>query len=100
MPRNVVMDGDNMLPTLADGKASPRSQMCWKRRNDTAIRLHNWKLVNSSAGSGLFNLSGDPGESHDLTDERPDKLQELKSAFDKWLVEMEQAEPRGPFRDF
>jgi hypothetical protein len=36
----------------------------------------------------------------DLSKTNPGKLAEMKQAYQDWLNEMEDAEPRGPFRDF
>ena len=100
LPDGVVIDGHDMLPALANGAASPRSTMFWKRRGDKAARVGQWKWVDTPKGGGLFDLSVDIGEQNDLTKKRPDKAAELKSAFDAWMNEMDAAEPRGPFRDF
>jgi hypothetical protein len=48
----------------------------------------------------LFDLSKDVGETNDLSDQFPNKLNELKAAFAQWKAEMDAAEPRGPFRDY
>jgi hypothetical protein len=49
---------------------------------------------------GLYHLAEDIGETNDLSQQNPEKLAELKAAFANWLKTMEEAEPRGPFRDF
>jgi hypothetical protein len=49
---------------------------------------------------GLFNLSTDIGENHDLSQSHPEILKMVKQRYQQWLTEMEQAEPRGPFRDY
>ena len=99
-PRGVVLDGFDMTPVLAGKQKSPREEMFWQRRDDRAARVGNWKWVQSSRGSGLFDLSKDIGEQNDLSKERPDVLQMVKSRFVAWEKRMAEAEPRGPFRDF
>jgi len=74
--------------------------MFWQRRADKAARVGNFKWVESSRGSGLFDLSRDIGEQHDLSKEKPDVLNKVKSRFAAWKKLMADAEPRGPFRDF
>ena len=74
--------------------------MCWQRRGDKAARAGSFKWVESARGSGLFDLSNDIGEQHDLSKDKPDVLNEVKSRFAAWEKQMAQAEPRGPFRDF
>ena len=99
-PTNVVLDGFDMTPILTGKKASPRTEMFWERQGDRAARAGNWKWVESARGSGLFDLSRDIGEQQDLSAERPDVLRRLRGRFTAWKQRMQQAEPRGPFRDF
>ncbi len=99
-PAELQFDGYDMLPVLAGQAASPRREMFWQRRADKAARVGNWKWVESSRGGGLFDLSKDIGETTDLSQSHPQKLAELKAAFDRWRTEMDAAEPRGPFRDY
>jgi arylsulfatase A-like enzyme len=100
LPEGVVYDGFDMLPVLAGEKKSQRTKMFWERRNDRAARVGNLKWVESARGNGVFDLSKDIGEKHDLSREHPEHLAMLKAAFRAWKREMEAAEPRGPFRDY
>jgi arylsulfatase A len=97
---NIVMDGFDMLPVLTGRSGSLRKEMFWQRRSDKAARVGNFKWVESAAGSGLFDLSKDIGEQHDLSAADPDRLARLQARFQAWRQEMEDAEPRGPFRDY
>jgi arylsulfatase A-like enzyme len=99
-PPALILDGYDMMPVLAQGKPSPRSDMFWQRRADKAARVGHWKWVDSVKGSGLFDLSQDIGEQYDLSQRHPEKLREMKAHFSRWCREMEAAEPRGPFRDY
>ncbi len=74
--------------------------MFWQRRGDRAARMGNYKWVESARGNGLFDLSKDIGERHDLSAEHPKLLARLKASFAAWEKEMAAAEPRGPFRDY
>jgi len=58
--------------------------MFWERRGDHAARYGRYKLVHSSRGNGLFDLSVDVGEKHDLSKEKPQLLAEMKSRFAAW----------------
>lgn len=100
LPAKTPLDGFDMLPTLTGDKPSQRKSMFWKRRNDKACRVGDWKWVSARAGRGLFNLAEDIGEKNDLSRSNPTKLTELKSAFQAWQRQMSETEPRGPFRDF
>lgn len=99
-PEGLKLDGFDLLPVLRGEMSSPRSEMFWKRRSDVAARVGPYKWVQSAKGEGLFNLSTDPGEEHDLSTEKPEVLERVKARFAAWQAEMEASEPRGPFRDF
>ena len=99
-PAGVNLDGFNLLPVL-EGKEQPRRQECfWQRGNDKAARVGRWKWVDSALGSGLFDLSSDIGETKDLSAERPDVLRQVQERWRAWRREMDESEPRGPFRDY
>jgi arylsulfatase A-like enzyme len=98
--RKVELDGFDLLPVLRGDKPSPRTEMFWEWRDHRAARMGHWKWVESGRGGGLFDLSKDPGERRDLTAERPEELQRVKSRFAAWRSGMDAAEPRGPFRDY
>ena len=108
-PEGVVLDGFDMIPILRGDRHSPRDEMFWERRGDKAARVGKWKWVahekpqgsqHSAAGGGLFDLSTDIGEQKDLATERPEVLKMVKDRFAAWKQAMDDAEPRGPFRDY
>lgn len=99
-PPGVVLDGFDMLPVLAGATPSPRKEMFWQRRGDKAARVGNWKWVDSQAGKGLFDLASDIGEENDLSQQRPEVLKMLQERFAAWQQAMDEAEPRGPLRDY
>ncbi len=99
-PSDLVLDGFNVLPVLAGNTPSPRSKMFWQRRDDKAARVGDWKWVESAAGHGLFNLSTDIGERHDVSLQQPERLQEIKDHFRQWQAEMQAAEPAAPSATF
>ncbi|MCB1229557.1 MAG: sulfatase-like hydrolase/transferase [Verrucomicrobiae bacterium] len=102
LPEGLVLDGYDWWPTLRGEAESPRTEMFWKRRNQRAARVNNWKWTDmAEGGSGLFDLSTDIGEKNDLSKEKPDVLKRVKDRYDAWYREtMIEAEPRGPFKDF
>jgi len=99
-PKGVVLDGFDMLPVLQGKKRSPRTEMFWQRKLDKGARVGHWKWVESSRGGGLFDLRDDIGERRDLSEEKPEVLKEVQARFASWKMQMQAAEPRGPFRDF
>ena len=99
-PKGIVLDGFDMTAVLAGRQKSTRREMFWQRRGDKAARVGNFKWVESSDGSGLFDLSKDVAEKNDLSRQKPDVLAAVKSRFEAWKKLMTEAEPRRPFRNF
>jgi arylsulfatase A-like enzyme len=99
-PAGVVLDGFDMMPVLAGKAKSRRTEMFWQRRGDKAARVGDFKWVETGRGSGLFDLSNDVSEEHDLSQQKPEVLARVKARFAAWQREMEEADPRGPFRDY
>ena len=48
----------------------------------------------------LFDLSVDIGEQNNLKNERPEKFKEMRESWIAWRKEMDETEPRGPFRNY
>lgn len=99
-PDKTTFDGFNMLPVLRGEKTSPRTEMFWQRRADKAARVGNWKWLDSAKGKGLYDLATDPGETRDLSKEKPEVVKLMQTRFAAWRKEMDETEPRGPFRDY
>jgi arylsulfatase A-like enzyme len=99
-PEGVKLDGFDMLPVLRGEKKSPREAMFWQRRGDKAARVGNWKWLDSAKGQGLYDLSKDLGEKNDLSAEKREVLKMMQERFAAWRKEMDECEPRGPFRDY
>jgi arylsulfatase A-like enzyme len=103
-PPGVVLDGFDLLPTLEGRAKSPRSDFfwehIWEQTSGRAARINQWKWIESTKGGGLFDLSSDLGEEHDLSVDKPDILGHMKARWEAWRKEMGAAEPRGPFRDY
>jgi arylsulfatase A-like enzyme len=99
-PSGVVLDGFDMTAVLQGKEKSARAEMFWQRRKDRAARVGTYKWVESAAGSGLFDLARDISEQRDLSQERPELLEQLRNRWAAWRQHMDDAEPRGPFRDY
>jgi len=99
-PAGVKLDGFDMAPVLRGDQKSPRKEMFWQRRGEKAARVGDWKWCEMPKGGGLFDLTSDIGEKHDLSAEKPDVLAMVKARFAAWRKEMDECEPRGPFRDY
>ncbi|MDY3555031.1 sulfatase [Gemmata sp. JC717] len=88
------LDGVDLLPHLTGhAKTAPHDALYWRFGAQMAVRKGDWKLVKYDAavdnGTGttaarLYNLADDIGETTDLAAKRPEKVQELQAAWDKW----------------
>ncbi|MGI6417793.1 MAG: sulfatase-like hydrolase/transferase [Thermoguttaceae bacterium] len=99
-PPALALDGFDMMPVLAEGKPSPRREMFWKRRALEAARVDNWKWIRTGSATFLFDLAKDVAERENLVEKMPEKAGQMQRSFEDWLRKMDEAEPRGPFRDF
>ena len=99
-PKDIALDGFDLMPVLRGKTKSSRNEMFWQRRLDKGARVGHWKWVESSRGNGLFDLRTDLAEKKDLSKTKPEILKMIKARFALWQKQMENAEPRGPFRDF
>jgi arylsulfatase A-like enzyme len=102
------LDGVNLLPHLQGEKTvAPHDALYWRFGGSMAVRVGDWKLVKSTGGkrgvetraavrrekatidgAELYNLKDDIGETTDLTAKRPDKVEELATAWQAWNAEL------------
>lgn len=69
---------------LTFGRSEP---IFWRMGHKAAIRDGNWKLVRQNDDWELYNLKEDLSETTDLSEQRPDKFEELKGRWDEWNAE-------------
>ena len=66
-------------------------------RSLRAIRTASHKLVRGSDGArALYDLAADPGETTDVSAERPSVADDLAARLDDWLASFEHADADGP----
>jgi arylsulfatase A-like enzyme len=99
-PAGIALDGYDMLPTLADSAPSPRKEMFWEFRGQKAARIGNYKWLDSEQRRELFDLASDVGEKNDLSAKQPNIAADIASRWTAWRKAIDEAEPRGPFRDY
>ena len=89
------LDGVNLLPHL-EGKvtAPPHETLYWRFGPQMAIRHGNYKLVKGAGVDQpqLFDLAADPGETKDLTADKPEVARDLAARYEAWNKTL--AEPR------
>jgi len=86
LPSDIVFEGKDPLPLLTEVASSPHESLYFEYRNHAALRKGDWKIVRERPDRAwqLFNLKVDPEESRDLAKSNPDKVEELKHAFEAW----------------
>jgi arylsulfatase A-like enzyme len=85
------LDGVDLLPYLRGERHDPpHASLSWRWREQWAIRAGPLKLVHAgeeagSVGStGLYDLAADPGETRDLSAERPEAVARLRQQLRDW----------------
>jgi arylsulfatase A-like enzyme len=87
IPVDTKLDGVNLLPYLLGEQAgSPHEILFWRKDEQGAVRLGDWKLVITpwKPKLQLFNLAEDIGETRDLASERPELVQRLHKKWQDW----------------
>lgn len=102
-------DGMNLTPVLTEEGTIDRDELFWHYPHyhgsawtpGSAIRKGDWKLVLFYEDDciELFNLADDPGETTNVADRFPEKVQELKERLDAKLQETHAQFPK-PNPDF
>ncbi|WP_316811643.1 sulfatase [Pedobacter heparinus] len=104
--KNQLLDGLDFTPVF-NGKTLQRDELFWHYPSETAklngkmasaVRKDNYKLIQFYANPRyeLYDLTADPGETHNLSDQLPAKVAALKTLLDGWKknVHAEQAVPK------
>ena len=102
-PESLILDGFSIYPLLTGEKKMEREEMYWDFRDEYAARIGNMKWIKSESReniNGFFDLSVDEGEKNDLSNSKAQELNMVQSKFNQWKEEMDDAEPRGPFRNY
>lgn len=89
VPEAIELDGVDLLPFLATGKAGvPHQSLFWSNGPNIAARVGDWKLIKSHQHVWLFDLSHDLGETKNLAKSRPEKVEQLEQAYRNWRQQM------------
>ncbi len=89
------LDGVNVWDTIAEGKASPRTEVIYNVEPfRAAVRQHDWKciwrpLIPSSVD--LYNLAEDPYEKNNVAAAHPDKVAAMQARIESLGKEAAQA---------
>ena len=97
LPADKPLDGKSLIP-LIDGKVTTlHDKLFWSDGPDGwwSARIGDWKMLGENDKVQLFNLAEDPAEMTNLAQKNPEKLAELRKAFDAWLDEMPDPMTKG-----
>jgi hypothetical protein len=96
-PEGKVLDGVNLLPFLkGDDSKAPHQQIFFRTDTYLARRQGDWKLqvMERPKMDVLYNLKQDPGERHNLAQQEPERLQQMKR--DLLAINAQQIKPLWP----
>jgi arylsulfatase A-like enzyme len=88
------LDGVDLTPFVTGKRqGAPHEALYWRFGLSRAIRKGDWKLMTVDGENWqLYNLRDDIAESRDLASAQPERVKELRAAYDAW--NSQQAEPR------
>jgi len=77
-------EGVSLAPTFAKEALKERA-IYWEHEGNRAVRQGKWKLVSKHPGGWeLYDMDNDRTEQHDLASQHPEKVDELKSLWERW----------------
>lgn len=115
VPEDHVVDGESLLPLLRGEGSLDREaihwhfpaylegdQGTWRTTPAAAVRVHDWKLLEffEEDRVELYDLDTDIEESHDLADERPERVTELRNRMRAWREKLDAPVPTEPNPDY
>lgn len=89
------LDGVSFLPVL-EGKKLAERPLFWKYRAKKAVRLGDYKYVETVSGKGenrktnrmLFNLREDVNEQNNIIEDNPQKAAKMKKMLQEWVKDV------------
>ena len=98
LEQKLPIDGCDIWPVVTKGAKSPHDVLlnCGMREEDQALRVGDWKLIHYHGKNELYNLAADIGETNNLANSHPEKLNELLARLESL---MKDAVPRSTMQD-
>jgi arylsulfatase A-like enzyme len=92
LEQKLPLDGRDIRPVLAEGKASPHEDILLNAitANDGAIRMGDWKLIlphhteTENPFPELYNLAKDPKEMNNLAPKESSRVETMSQQLDTW----------------
>lgn len=94
-PQGVSFDGISIKDLVLGkkDKLAPRVLITDSQRLEMVVKWRQsstmqgpWRLIN---GKELYNISEDPSQQKDLAQQHPEKVKELRAAYEKWWTDLE-----------
>ncbi len=90
-PEERIIDGRNPMDALAGRQQELHEQLCFKFRGEWAIRRGDYKLYSEPKKEPrLYDVEKDPGETRDLSVEKPEIAKVLKKKYRAWVKTADQ----------
>lgn len=105
LPVNQPTDGISLLPILQNTGIPSREAVFWhfpcyigRGEPTSAMRAGNWKLIEKfeTGAIELYDLSQDPGETHNLTSLKPEQASRLTARLHAWQNQLQAPRPTQP----
>lgn len=87
LPDDRVFDGVDLVPFLRGERATaPHGALFWRADTHRGVRTGNWKLISDTRTGArvLYDLGNDPFETTDLSQSRPEVLEDLERQLLAW----------------
>jgi arylsulfatase A len=86
---DLALDGRDFSSLLWGGEGPGERAVCWRFKNQAAVRRGPWKLIRVEEEHFLYLLPEDSGEIRNLSDDHQDITRELLKHLADWEAEME-----------
>jgi arylsulfatase len=83
--------GQSLVTAFRRDTTLPRAHFWWQHEGNRALRQGDWKLVASGTNAAweLYDLGSDRGETRNLAAQKPDKVAEMASAWQRQWEEIQ-----------
>ena len=83
------VQGRSLVPVFEGRSRTPHEILHWAHEGNHAIRAGKWKLVmEANSPWELYDMEADRTELNDLSQQRPDVVEELRDKFERWAREV------------
>jgi arylsulfatase len=80
-------EGKSLLKSFSGKPIADSRTLFWEHEGNRAVRIGDWKLLAAHNEKWqLYDIAHDRAELHDVATANPDKVAELKAAYDTWAA--------------